>query len=72
MDAGLSEDVIRRISAKKMEPQWMTEWRLEAYRIWLEMDEPDWANVNYQKVDFQAISYYAAPVKKQITSLRRG
>ena len=69
MDAGLSEDVIRRISAKKMEPQWMTEWRLEAYRIWLEMDEPDWANVNYQKVDFQAISYYAAPVKKQITSL---
>jgi Fe-S cluster assembly protein SufB len=69
MDAGLSEDVIRRISAKKMEPQWMTEWRLEAYRIWLEMDEPDWANVNYQKVDFQAISYYAAPVKKQISSL---
>lgn len=69
MDAGLSEDVIRRISAKKMEPQWMTEWRLEAYRIWLEMDEPDWANVNCQKVDFQAISYYAAPVKKQISSL---
>ena len=69
MDAGLSEDVIRRISAKKMEPQWMTEWRLEAYRIWLEMDEPDWANVNYQKVDFQTISYYAAPVKKQISSL---
>ena len=69
MDAGFSEDVIRRISAKKMEPQWMTEWRLEAYRIWLEMDEPDWANVNYQKVDFQAISYYAAPVKKQISSL---
>ena len=69
MDAGLNEDVIRRISAKKMEPQWMTEWRLEAYRIWLEMEEPDWANVNYQKVDFPAISYYAAPVKKQISSL---
>lgn len=67
--AGLSEDVIRMISAKKGEPEWMTEWRLDAYRVWKEMTEPEWANVHYEKPDFQAISYYAAPVKKQINSL---
>src|SRR5690554_6581326 len=58
---GLNEDVIRAISAKKEEPEWMTEWRLEAYRYWLTMEEPDWANVHYEKPDFQAISYYSAP-----------
>ena len=58
---GLNEDVIRMISAKKNEPEWMTEWRLDAYRKFLEMEEPDWANVNYEKPDLQAISYYAAP-----------
>ena len=67
--AGLNEDVIRTISAKKNEPEWMTEWRLDAYRVWTQMTEPDWANVQYQKPDFQAISYYAAPVKKQVNSL---
>jgi Fe-S cluster assembly protein SufB len=67
--AGLSEDVIRTISAKKNEPEWMTEWRLDAYRVWKEMTEPEWANVHYEKPDFQAISYYAAPVKKQVNSL---
>lgn len=67
--AGLSEDVIRMISAKKGEPEWMTDWRLDAYRVWKEMTEPEWANVQYEKPDFQAISYYAAPVKKQINSL---
>jgi Fe-S cluster assembly protein SufB len=67
--AGLSEDVIRMISAKKGEPEWMTDWRLDAYRVWKEMTEPEWANVHYEKPDFQAISYYAAPVKKQINSL---
>jgi len=67
--AGLSEDVIRMISAKKGEPEWMTDWRLDAYRVWREMTEPEWANVHYEKPDFQAISYYAAPVKKQINSL---
>ena len=67
--AGLSEDVIRMISAKKGEPEWMTDWRLDAYRVWKEMTEPDWANVHYEKPDFQAISYYAAPVKKQVNSL---
>jgi Fe-S cluster assembly protein SufB len=67
--AGLSEDVIRMISAKKGEPEWMTDWRLDAYRVWKEMTEPEWANVHYVKPDFQSISYYAAPVKKQINSL---
>src|SRR5690554_1632822 len=58
---GLNEDVIRAISAKKNEPEWMTEWRLEAYRHWTEMVEPEWHNIKYDKPDFQAISYYSAP-----------
>ena len=61
---GLNEDVVRGISSKKNEPEWMTEWRLNAYREWKAMDEPDWANVNYNKPDYQAISYYSAPKKK--------
>ena len=61
---GLNEEIIRAISAKKEEPEWMTEWRLEAYRIWLTMEEPEWANVKYTKPDFQAISYYSAPKGK--------
>jgi Fe-S cluster assembly protein SufB len=58
---GLSEDIIRFISAKKDEPQWMLDWRLEAYRRWLTMEEPTWARVDYPKIDFQAIHYYSAP-----------
>ncbi|KPB01461.1 Fe-S cluster assembly protein SufB [Ahrensia marina] len=58
---GLSEDVIRFISAKKEEPEWMLEWRLDAYRRWLTMEEPDWARVSYPKIDFNDIYYYAAP-----------
>lgn len=58
---GLSEDVIRTISAKKEEPEWMTEFRLKAYRHWLTMKEPHWPNVKYEPVDYQAISYFAAP-----------
>jgi Fe-S cluster assembly protein SufB len=58
---GLSEDVIRFISAKKEEPEWMLDWRLDAYQRWLTMDEPDWARVNYPKIDFNDIYYYAAP-----------
>ena len=58
---GLNEDIVRAISKKKEEPEWMTEWRLEAFRIWKEMIEPEWANVTYGKPDFQAISYYSAP-----------
>ena len=59
--AGLNEDVIRLISAKKAEPGWMLEWRLKAYRNWLKMSEPHWPNVKYGPIDYQAISYYAAP-----------
>ncbi|MBC7640818.1 MAG: Fe-S cluster assembly protein SufB [Flavobacterium sp.] len=58
---GLNEDIVRAISKKKDEPQWMTDWRLEAYRAWEQMIEPEWANVHYEKPDFQAISYYSAP-----------
>lgn len=61
---GLNEDVVRAISAKKGEPEWMTEWRLEAFRYWKTMVEPEWHNVNYEKPDFQAISYYSSPIKK--------
>lgn len=58
---GLNEDIVRLISKKKEEPEWMTEWRLEAFRRWKEMEEPDWPNVQYKKPDFQSISYYSAP-----------
>src|SRR5690606_7717907 len=58
---GLSEDIIRFISAKKNEPDWMLEWRLEAYRRWLTMEEPGWARVDYPKIDFNDLYYYAAP-----------
>lgn len=61
---GLNEDIVRAISLKKEEPAWMTEWRLEAFKYWKEMTEPDWANVHYKKPDFQNISYYSAPNKK--------
>jgi Fe-S cluster assembly protein SufB len=61
---GLNEGIVRALSAKKEEPEWMTEWRLEAFRAWELMKEPDWANVHYEKPDFQAISYYSAPLKK--------
>ncbi len=60
---GLNEKVVRAISQRKNEPAWMTEWRLEAYEAWRNMEEPDWANVNYPKPDFQAISYFSAPKK---------
>jgi len=58
---GLSEDTIRLISAKKQEPEWLLEWRLKAYRGWLKMVEPHWANVKYDPIDYQNIRYYAAP-----------
>ncbi len=58
---GLSEEIIAFISAKKNEPQWLLDWRLRAYRGWLEMAEPTWANVRYQPIDYQSICYYAAP-----------
>ncbi|RPG66063.1 MAG: Fe-S cluster assembly protein SufB [Flavobacteriaceae bacterium TMED42] len=61
---GLNEEVVRRISQKKMEPEWMTQWRLKAFEAWKNMEEPEWANVQYKKPDYQAISYYSAPKKK--------
>ncbi len=61
---GLSEDTVRFISAKKNEPQWMLDWRLDAYRRWLTMREPTWARVQYPKIDFQDYYYYAAPKKR--------
>lgn len=62
--AGLSEDIVRFISAKKKEPKWMLDWRLAAYKEWLKMTEPSWPNVTYPKPDFQAIKYYSAPKQK--------
>ncbi|RAV28356.1 Fe-S cluster assembly protein SufB [Sinomicrobium soli] len=61
---GLNEDIVRAISKKKEEPGWMTEWRVEAFRAWEQMKEPEWANIHYEKPDFQKISYYSAPKKK--------
>jgi len=61
---GLNEDIIRQLSAKKNEPEWMTEWRLKAYRNWLKMQEPKWAKVKYDDIDYQDLRYYAAPKKK--------
>ena len=58
---GLDEDVIRLISRKKDEPEFLTGWRLNAYRHWLMMTEPNWAHVSYKPIDYQSISYYAAP-----------
>lgn len=67
---GLNEDVVRLISSKKNEPQWLLEWRLKAYRHWLTMEEPKWHNTKYPPIDYQAASYYAAPKqKKQVNSL---
>ena len=61
---GLNEDVIRLISNKKDEPDWLTSWRLKAYNNWLKMIEPDWAKVDYQEIDYQSMSYYSAPKDK--------
>lgn len=67
---GLNEDIIREISKRKEEPEWMTEWRLDAFRQWQKMEEPEWANVHYEKPNFQDITYYAAPKKKpELSSL---
>ncbi len=61
---GLNEEIVRKISEKKGEPEWMTQWRLDAYASWLEMTEPVWANVTYKKPDLQSISFYSAPKKQ--------
>src|SRR5690348_6998498 len=67
---GLNEDIIRLISTKKNEPEWLLDFRLKAYEQWLKMEEPKWPNVRYPQIDFQAISYYAAPKpKKKLNSM---
>ena len=67
---GLNEDVVRLISSKKGEPQWLLDWRLKAFRTWLKMAEPHWQNVKYEPIDYQGVSYYAAPSeKKKLNSL---
>src|SRR5690606_9268023 len=58
---GLNEDTVRFISAKKNEPQWLLEWRLEAFRLWQKMEEPKWALLQYPEIDFQDAHYYSAP-----------
>ena len=72
LEKGLNEDVIRLISAKKEEPEFMLEFRLEAYKKWLKMKMPNWAYLKVPPIDFQEISYYAAPKKKaQYSSLMK-
>ncbi len=61
---GLSEEIIRLISSKKLEPAWMLEWRLKAFRHWQTMSEPRWPNVSYPSIDYQNIIYYSAPRQK--------
>ena len=61
---GLSEEIVMAISKKKEEPSWMTDWRLDAFKVWKQMKEPNWANVKYKKPNFQKISYYSAPSNK--------
>lgn len=63
---GLNEDIIRLISSKKNEPEWLLEWRLKAFKVWKSMEEPEWAHVEYPKIDFQDIHYYAAPKPKKV------
>jgi Fe-S cluster assembly protein SufB len=63
---GLSEEIVRLISQKKNEPEWLLEWRLKAYRLWLTMKEPTWQNVKYDPINYQDISYYSAPKKKKV------
>ena len=66
---GLNEDIVKAISKKKNEPEWMTQWRLEAYSSWKKMEEPNWHNVKYKKPDFQSISYFSAPKTNKYKSL---
>ena len=61
---GLNKDIVRKISEKKNEPKWMTDWRLSAFEAWEKMEEPEWPNVTYKKPEFQDISYYSAPKTK--------
>ncbi|MCT6814551.1 MAG: Fe-S cluster assembly protein SufB, partial [Bombella apis] len=61
---GLNEDIVRLISARKKEPQWMLDWRLKAFRAWQDMSEPDWAKIKHPPIDYQDAHYFAQPKKK--------
>ena len=70
---GLNEDVVRLISGKKGEPEWLLEWRLKAFRLWQTMKEPNWQNIKYEPINYQDIVYYSAPKKKKVAEQpRRG
>ena len=69
---GLSEDIVRFISAKKGEPQWMLDWRLDSYQRWKVMTEPTWAKVDYPRIDFQDLYYYSAPRSKKVLGSQIG
>ena len=66
---GLNKNIIKTISNIKKEPKWLLDWRLKAYARWLEMDEPNWQNLRYPKIDFNKICYYSSPKKKELKSL---
>ena len=66
---GLDENVIRTISRKKKEPEWLLDWRLRSYHHWLKKKRPNWANIEYPDIDYQSISYFSAPKKKELSSL---
>ena len=66
---GISEETIQFISEKKKEPSWLLDWRIKAYRKWLKMKEPKWQHVSYDNIDYQGISYYSSPKKKNVKSL---
>ena len=66
---GLDEEVVRRISAKKQEPEWMLEYRLKAFKLWKGMEEPEWLKPIYEKVNYQDLAYYSSPVQKKNLSL---
>ncbi len=69
MPPGLNEDVVRAISAKKGEPEWLLEFRLKSYRTWLTMKEPEWSNLKIEPIDYQSVSYYSAPKRKVLASM---
>jgi len=62
---GLNEDIVKFISHKKNEPEWLLNWRLKSFRHWSQLEEPQWSNVHYPKIDYQALKYYSAPKKRR-------
>ena len=67
--SSIQDSLIEEISSSKNEPEWLLKWRLKAYRKWLKMKEPEWQHVSYDNIDYQGISYYSSPKKKNVESL---